>query len=538
MKLKRIIAGILVVVMCFTCVQFQAVDTNAATGTYWIKVNYQQNVATVYEKQNGTWVPIKAMLTSCGTNTPRSGTFSTSQKLRWHTLMGPSYGQYCTRIVGSILFHSVWYYQNGNRRSQSVAQFNKLGTTASHGCVRLSTGDSKWVYDNCDLGTKVTFYKSSDPGPLGKPGALKMPSSAGGMNWDPTDKSASNPYYQTAPVIKQKYKTITYGSTNDTPAEIFTVRQNNGQAVRSVSYSVTKYNAAKKKYVSAKFSSTSVGTYKIKCTAVGQRGVSLTDTYKVVVKDLRKPVINAEDKTVGINSKNAVEGMTAKMLSGVDRTKTVKVYVKEPGEESYGSSMSYTTASKYQFRKLGDYKVKYVVSNKNNTKTTTTKEITVTVKGPSITMKYKKITRGVGYTLNWKTIEGKWIKGVDHAGNKINLTVTGKNKIDTSKEGTYVVTYKATENGYTVEKTFTIEIKDIVADTTGKEEGFEDGMTLSVPAMDAASVQEAVEKYVSFTFNGKAATAVYTVDKKTNTCKISFKEVPATTYTLNLNIAE
>ena len=97
--------------------------------------------------------------------------------------MGPSYGQYCTRIVGGILFHSVAGY-NYTSYNLPASEYNKLGQPASHGCVRLNVRDAKWIYDNCGLGMTVVIYDSSYPGPLGKPATIKIPAS---QNWDPTD---------------------------------------------------------------------------------------------------------------------------------------------------------------------------------------------------------------------------------------------------------------------------------------------------------------------------------------------------------------
>ncbi len=152
---------------------------------YVIKVNKKKNTVTVYAKdgKKGYIIPVKAFVCSTGYATPL-GTFRTPQKLRWHELMGPCWGQWCTRITGSILFHSVWYHRENNNNTLSVSSYNRLGTTASHGCVRLTAGDAKWIYDNCDLKTKVIVYNSSDPGPLGKPKAHKLKSS---HTWDPTD---------------------------------------------------------------------------------------------------------------------------------------------------------------------------------------------------------------------------------------------------------------------------------------------------------------------------------------------------------------
>ena len=157
--------------------------------SYVIKVNKKQNTVTVYAKDGskGYIIPVKAFVCSTGAATPL-GTFYTPQKYRWHTLDGPSYGQWCTRITGSILFHSVWYYQPKNT-TLSVTQYNKLGTTASHGCVRLTAGDAKWIYDNCSLKTKVIIYNSSTSGPLGKPSAYKL---ASWHTWDPTDPNVKS----------------------------------------------------------------------------------------------------------------------------------------------------------------------------------------------------------------------------------------------------------------------------------------------------------------------------------------------------------
>ena len=55
----------------------------------------------------------------------------------------------------------MWYYEK-NPSTQSTVQFNKLGQTASHGCIRLSVGDAKWIYDNCALGTKAVSYTHLD----------------------------------------------------------------------------------------------------------------------------------------------------------------------------------------------------------------------------------------------------------------------------------------------------------------------------------------------------------------------------------------
>ena len=84
---------------------------------------------------------------------------------------------------GKRLFHSV-YYGEEDPTTLSVSAYNMLGTTCSHGCIRLKAGDAKWIYDNCDLGTKVTIFESNKSGPFPKPTSVQLDYS---HTWDPTD---------------------------------------------------------------------------------------------------------------------------------------------------------------------------------------------------------------------------------------------------------------------------------------------------------------------------------------------------------------
>ena len=163
---------------------------------YWIKVNYVVNTVTVYKAdENGNYtVPIKAMICSTGSSTPRSGVYRTQAKYAWKALIG-SAGKYCTRITGQILFHSVPYL-NGDKEKFEYWEYDRLGQTRSLGCVRLTVADALWIYNNCPIGTSVEFYGSSNPGPLGKPSAMKISGYGYPLNnWDPTDPDPNNPWH-------------------------------------------------------------------------------------------------------------------------------------------------------------------------------------------------------------------------------------------------------------------------------------------------------------------------------------------------------
>lgn len=170
-------------------------DKNNNTAQYYIRVNYGANTVTIYAKdENDEYtVPIKAMVCSCGRATPKGGVYKTSRGYAWGTLVGGVYGQYSTRIVGSILFHSVPYTER-SKDSLEYWEYDKLGTTASAGCVRLTVEDSYWIYCNCGSGVMVEFYSDSDPGPLGKPSARKISDNEACRDWDPTDYAEGNPW--------------------------------------------------------------------------------------------------------------------------------------------------------------------------------------------------------------------------------------------------------------------------------------------------------------------------------------------------------
>lgn len=148
---------------------------------YTIRVNRDQNIVNVYDWKGKV---VKKMWCSCGlSSTPTvKGTFRTTDKYRWHQLMGGVWGQYCTRIYGGYLFHSV-LYRKPDRNTLIPSSYNNIGGNASHGCIRLRVKDAKWIYQNCSSGTKVI---------IGEKKWLKAPSGFRKISYkskkDPTDK--------------------------------------------------------------------------------------------------------------------------------------------------------------------------------------------------------------------------------------------------------------------------------------------------------------------------------------------------------------
>ncbi len=163
---------------------------------YYIKVNNQMNTVTIYKQDSkGNYtIPVKAMVCSTGYSSPKNAKYKTLGRWNWGKMFGGVFTQYETLIVDNILFHSVPYLKKNDHSSLEYWEYDKLGQTCSAGCIRLTVADAKWIYDNCEIGTTVEFYSSSNPGPLGKPSAQKISGNEELRGWDPTDPDPSNPW--------------------------------------------------------------------------------------------------------------------------------------------------------------------------------------------------------------------------------------------------------------------------------------------------------------------------------------------------------
>lgn len=166
--------------------------TSMYTGPYAVDVDRINGVMTVYNSSRT--VPVKTIRVSVGlsyTPTP-TGYYTLRRSLRWQPLMGPSYGQYGTHVVGAgqggIFVHSI-ACSAANSYNLPAGEYNKLGNPASHGCIRCCVADAKWVYDNCNGASIRIFdgaYKSDEvfKGPLGRRARTPL---YGSKNFDPTD---------------------------------------------------------------------------------------------------------------------------------------------------------------------------------------------------------------------------------------------------------------------------------------------------------------------------------------------------------------
>lgn len=393
---------------------------------YYIKVNKQQNVVTIYKKdKKGEYtIPYKAMTCSTGMDTPL-GVYKTPAKYRWKLLMGDVWGQYSTRIVKGILFHSVWYYQM-DATTLSATQYNKLGIAASHGCIRLTVADAKWIYDNCSLGTSVEIYNAKDPGPLGKPETIKL---LPGTGWDPTDPSKDNPFHSKKPTITGiGNKTISWGTK---------INLLNGVKA----FSATGTDITGKIKTEGTVDVYTAGKYRITYTVTDLLDRSAEKTITVMVKgNEAAPIIKGvSDKTIDgktdVNRAFALKGVTAYLSSKKLSNKDIKVVIKKESDTVYTITYTLTAENKKKAKEVAMVNVDYTA--------------------PVISgMNYKSLTKKQ-WEAGKDSIAALALKGVKVTDDFSKLTQKDiKVSVKESGDYAYIVTYQASDLvGNTVKET-------------------------------------------------------------------------------------
>ena len=124
---------------------------------YLILVNLSTQKTAVFKGSKDNWLLQKEF--TCSTGTKENSTPTGEYKTTIHDLYFDSYGYRCwyaTGFIGGLyLFHSSPCYMDSapNRVADST-----MGRPSSHGCIRLTVADAKWMYDNLPLRTKVVIF--------------------------------------------------------------------------------------------------------------------------------------------------------------------------------------------------------------------------------------------------------------------------------------------------------------------------------------------------------------------------------------------
>ena len=125
---------------------------------YRVEVSIARQVVEVYELQeDGDYALTQSFTCSTGLHdaTPRGIFLEGHPVNRWHHFEKFNcWAQYSYIITGDIMFHSV-LYSSDNEKSLRSGSLYALGNPASHGCVRLTVEDARWLYEHCKRGKTV-----------------------------------------------------------------------------------------------------------------------------------------------------------------------------------------------------------------------------------------------------------------------------------------------------------------------------------------------------------------------------------------------
>ena len=122
---------------------------------YWIEIDTTNNIMIVWDKNEK---PVRIMLCTTGeseTDTPR-GSFVVGKRRERFGYFDKfdCYAQYWTQFNGPYFIHSLLYSER-SAKSLMRNSYKNLGRSTSHGCVRLTVPDARWIYENIPPGTVV-----------------------------------------------------------------------------------------------------------------------------------------------------------------------------------------------------------------------------------------------------------------------------------------------------------------------------------------------------------------------------------------------
>ena len=131
-------------------------DAAAKPWPYRVEVSLDRQQVQVYQlNSRDEYDLVKTFECSTGlhNSTPRGIFLEGFPVNRWHYFTKFNcWAQYSFDIEGDIMFHSVIYSSN-NESSLRSSSLYALGSPASHGCIRLTVDDAKWLFEHCKKGT-------------------------------------------------------------------------------------------------------------------------------------------------------------------------------------------------------------------------------------------------------------------------------------------------------------------------------------------------------------------------------------------------
>ena len=204
------------------------IGSDAKPGKYKIKDKYSWTQTGDLEKTKGS-----------------TATHPGKDKIGFSTYFGGKndayWSQYTCRYDDNLWIGSV-YYKEPYKYYMLKESYTKLGKyKLDGGCIQLCSRDAKWIYKNCDAGTKVTIEKGkkSDKLPMKYE---EIPEIYKRCGWDPTDSSKQNPYKKAQNgqlVVNENKVIVERGSSIDYLANVLLLSSKGKDITGKVKYEET-----------------------------------------------------------------------------------------------------------------------------------------------------------------------------------------------------------------------------------------------------------------------------------------------------------
>lgn len=204
----------------------RGVDDEAKKPTpvpYFFEVDITNQVVKVWKYNADTekYTDLdRAFLCATGTTKYPSplGTFTLSGR-RSPYCKFPTWGggeaRWWTKITDEIAFHSVLYSDASDPMTLKTGSFKGLGKRGSHGCIRLTVPDARWIYNHAKEGMKVWIHDGAAADPelryAIQPGALDMSS----MTQKITPAPTAFPQYDGKKAPASAGRTLKVGSAGE-----------------------------------------------------------------------------------------------------------------------------------------------------------------------------------------------------------------------------------------------------------------------------------------------------------------------------------
>ena len=116
---------------------------------YLVWINKNTQTFYVFEKENGMWKCIKRW--NCAT-----GSYQYSKACDYHNSFSKEI--YRKQVSFQNIYRYMHYTSPGGSGIHGLLEQKKLGYPQSHQCIRLTSANRDWVWDNLPEGTRVVLY--------------------------------------------------------------------------------------------------------------------------------------------------------------------------------------------------------------------------------------------------------------------------------------------------------------------------------------------------------------------------------------------